>query len=802
MPRRPSVTRSLPVLAAAMIQASADEHSELQAIRTELGAQLEGKAGESAQNPGSLLLAQAIEKLDALLAGAPDAPGADALLRAATDLICKTTSSEPPPAHLVSRVPDASRRPEIPSMASMGPREASTAPERPSRAPARIYRRLTLMPEDQDAELVNEFFSEASEHIAAAEAALLTLEAQPDDKAAVNTVFRAFHTVKGVSAMLGMTAVAQLAHHAESLLSRIRDGEIRCTGPYANLCLRGVDMLKETLASVSQMARGQKAEVPEGYFELVDALIHSDSVQAEVIAPAPARLPAEVVAHAEPAIALRASGASAEAPLPSSDRQEQPGAALSPTSLAQIELIPAAHVAPERKATVSKSTGAASAAGALSVATPSAATPSAATPSAATPSSGNGGASDATQDSVRVRTDRLDRLVDMVGELVIAHSMVSQDGGASAANNGELTKKITHVGKIVRDLQDLSMSLRMVPLKPTFQKLTRIARDVARKGNKSLQFLTDGDETEIDRNMVDAIAEPLVHMVRNAADHGIETPERRRQAGKPEQGTIRLSAYHMGGHVMIDLSDDGGGLDRERIVKKAIAKQLITSEKGMSDSDVFQLIFVPGFSTNEAVTDVSGRGVGMDVVRKNIDRLKGRIEISSERGKGTLFSIRLPLTLAITDGMLVRVGTERYIIPTRDISLNFRPEPEQLSTAVGKGEMVMLRGSPLPLFRLHELFGIRDAVEDPCQALVVVLHDGPSACALLVDELLGQQQVVAKSLGPAVGQVQSISGGAILGDGRVGLILDPSSLISLARQRRASGAGPLRGKAQVARMES
>jgi two-component system chemotaxis sensor kinase CheA len=778
----------LPVLAAALIQVSADEHSELKQIRKELGAQLEGKTGESAGAPESSLVAQAIEKLDALLAGAP---GADALLSAATDLVCKTTSSEPPPAPAQSRAPDVSRRPEIPSMASMGPPEASVVSERPSRAPARIYRRLTLMPEDQDAELVNEFFSEASEHIAAAEAALLTLEAQPDDKAAVNTVFRAFHTVKGVSAMLGMTAVAQLAHHAESLLSRIRDGEIRCTGPYANLCLRGVDMLKETLASVSQMARGQKAEVPAGYFELVDALIHSESIHIEVVAPAPARLPAEVIAQAAPALVQKASATPAQATPVSPEKPAEllPAAPPQPPRLA--EPVPAESVA---KPSAKKDTAAASTVAGTPPATPA----QAAGPASPT----NGAASDATQDSVRVRTDRLDRLVDMVGELVIAHSMVSQDGGASAANNGELTKKITHVGKIVRDLQDLSMSLRMVPLKPTFQKLTRIARDVARKSNKSLQFLTEGDETEIDRNMVDAIAEPLVHMVRNAADHGIETPERRKQAGKPEQGTIRLCAYHMGGHVMIDLSDDGGGLDRERILKKALAKQLIASEKGMSDSDVFQLIFVPGFSTNEAVTDVSGRGVGMDVVRKNIDRLKGRIEISSERGKGTLFSIRLPLTLAITDGMLVRVGSERYIIPTRDISLNFRPEPEQLSTAVGKGEMVLLRGSPLPLFRLHELFGIRDAVEDPCQALVVVLHDGPAACALLVDELLGQQQVVAKSLGPAVGQVQSISGGAILGDGRVGLILDPSSLISLARQRRASGAGPRRPDAQLARMES
>jgi two-component system chemotaxis sensor kinase CheA len=380
--------------------------------------------------------------------------------------------------------------------------------------------------------------------------------------------------------------------------------------------------------------------------------------------------------------------------------------------------------------------------------------------------------------------------------------MLAQDPRNDVSRDPDLSRKVGHAGKIVRELQDMSMSLRMVPLRPTFQKLTRIVRDVAKKSDKLIQFVSTGDDTEIDRNMVDVIAEPLIHMVRNAADHGIESTAARVAAGKSATGTVRLAAYHSGGSVVIDLSDDGGGLDRDRILAKATQKGLVDPNKSLSESEIYQLIFLPGFSTTDNVTDISGRGVGMDVVRRNIEQLKGRIEISSERGRGTTFSIRLPLTLAITDGMLVRVGSERYIIPTRDISLNFRPEPEQLSTAVGKGEMVLLRGSPLPLFRLHELFGIRDAVEDPCQALVVVLHDGPAACALLVDELLGQQQVVAKSLGPAVGQVQSISGGAILGDGRVGLILDPSSLISLARQRRASGAGPRRPDAQLARMES
>jgi two-component system chemotaxis sensor kinase CheA len=258
----------------------------------------------------------------------------------------------------------------------------------------------------------------------------------------------------------------------------------------------------------------------------------------------------------------------------------------------------------------------------------------------------------------------------------------------------------------------------------------------------------------------------------------------RAQAGKPSQGTIRLSAYHLGGNVVLDLSDDGRGLDRERIAQKALAKKLISTDKNLTDSEIFQLIFLPGFSTAESVTDVSGRGVGMDVVRRNIEKLKGRIEISSERGKGTLFSIYLPLTLAITDGMLVRVGRERYIIPTGNITLSFRPEQNQLVTVGGRGEMVLLRGDPIPLFRLHRLFQVEGGVEDPCRGLVVVLRDGPSHCGLLVDELLGQQQVVAKSLGSAIGQVPAISGGAILGDGRVGLILDPASLISLARQGR------------------
>jgi two-component system chemotaxis sensor kinase CheA len=389
--------------------------------------------------------------------------------------------------------------------------------------------------------------------------------------------------------------------------------------------------------------------------------------------------------------------------------------------------------------------------------------------------------------SVRVRTDRLDRLIDMVGELVIAQSMVTQDDTVIATGHHELMKKVSHSGKIVRELQDLSMSMRMIPFKGTFQKMTRLARDLAHKNGKQVDLVTEGEDTEIDRNMVDVINDPLVHMVRNAVDHGIEPPESRQQYGKLSTGVLRLAAYHAGGSVVVELSDDGRGLDRNKIVKKAIATGVIESDKGMSDHDVFNLIFRPGFSTVEKVTDVSGRGVGMDVVKRGIDALRGHVEISSRPGAGCKFTIRLPLTMAITDGMLVRVGAQRYIIPTINIHLSFRPAADSLSTVAGRGELVMLRRELIPVFRLHRLFGIHGAVEDVTLGILVVVGDGERRCALLVDELLGQQQVVAKSLGDGIGRVPGVSGGAILGDGHVGLILDTTGITALARRVTSTG---------------
>jgi len=371
----------------------------------------------------------------------------------------------------------------------------------------------------------------------------------------------------------------------------------------------------------------------------------------------------------------------------------------------------------------------------------------------------------------------------MVGELVIAQSMIAQDPAVLGGGDHALAGKVTHAGKLVRDLQELAMGMRMVPMKPTFQKLARLVRDLAQATGKQVELVTEGEDTEIDRNMVDVIGDPLVHMVRNALDHGLETPAERVAAGKSPTGRIRLSAYHANGSVVVDLQDDGRGLNRARILDKAKARGIVSSDKHLSDGEVFDLIFAPGFSTAEQVTDISGRGVGMDVVKRNVESLRGKVEIASETGRGSTFSVRLPLTLAITDGMLVRVGAERYIVPTAAIHMSFRPERGQLSTVAGRGDVVLLRDELMPVVRVHRMLDVAGAVTDPADGILMIVGDQERRTAVLVDELLGQHQLVVKSLGNALGTVPGISGAAILGDGRVGLILDVAGLVALARAK-------------------
>ena len=569
-----------------------------------------------------------------------------------------------------------------------------------------------MVPDDADLSLLSDFIAESRDSMAGAEAALLELEANPEDIEAINTVFRAFHTVKGTAAFMGLDKLAEFAHHAESLLSRVRDRELPYTQAVANLSLRSNDVLGEFLEAVEKSVQSHEPiTLPSDYAFLMHDLLNVDAVLAGVetrVAAAPA--PSATVADTVAPIAATAA----------------------------IDAAPRAQ--PTRAAAKNDS-----------------------------------------DLSVRVRTDRLDRLIDMVGELVIAQSMIAADPAVAASGQHDLVKKVSQAGKIMRELQDLSMSMRMVPMKSTFQKLTRLVRDVALKAGKIVELVTDGEETELDRNMVDAIADPLVHMVRNAVDHGVEGPEDRVRAGKPRAGRVKLAAFQQGGSVIVELRDDGRGLNRDRILAKALEKGLVSPNHTLTDSEINALIFAPGFSTAETVTDISGRGVGMDVVRRNIESIRGRIDIQSVLGQGTVFQIRLPLTLAVTDGMLVRVAEERYIVPLTSISLSFRPEPDMLSTIPPNGEVVMLRGEVLPVLRLHQTFNIPNAITNPCEAILMIVGDGEHRVALLVDQLLGQQQVVAKALGDGVGEIPGISGGAILSDGRVGLIIDVARMTSLAR---------------------
>ena len=400
-------------------------------------------------------------------------------------------------------------------------------------------------------------------------------------------------------------------------------------------------------------------------------------------------------------------------------------------------------------------------------------------PPAAPPAKSSAARPVAAATSVRVDTAKLDGLIDLVGELVIAQSMVVQHGGVTAAADDQLARALGQLRGITKDLQRTTMSLRMVPIRGVFQKMSRLVRDVAGQLGKEIRLVLDGEETELDRSVIEEIADPLVHMIRNSADHGIEPVADRVTAGKPPAGTITLQAFHQGGFVVIRIADDGRGLDPARIRATAEARGIVSRSTPLEPREVLELIFAPGFSTAAAVTDLSGRGVGMDVVRRNIEKLRGKIEIESVPGRGTTFTVSIPLTLAIIEGLLVSVGDQRYVIPTLSVVESFRPEPGRGSGVHGRGELVEVRGRQVPLLRLGPHLGVLGAVADPTRGIVVVVESGSDSRCLLVDGLLGRQEVVIKSLGDMFPPRTGFAGAAILGDGRVGLILDTTALVRL-----------------------
>jgi two-component system, chemotaxis family, sensor kinase CheA len=632
---------------------------------------------------------------------------------------------------------------------------------------------LDYMPQDPDMDLLGEFIAEAMDLVADAEEALLSLETDPDDMEAVGTVFRAFHTIKGNSAFLELMLLSEMAHHAESLLSRVRDREIRYSGGYADLSLQSLDTLKDLVGAVKDALGGEPLLKPEGYDELM--LLLSD--------PEAAGISEEDSQESDPRIGdiLVAQGKLDRESVEEATSPRIGDILVAQEKASRNEVEEAASRQGEKPLGVEMLKS--SKASAKDVA------------QALRTQKRMKGGKKVFDSSIRVSTQRLDRLIDMVGELVIAHSMVAQDEVVVGDKTHDLIKKVAHSSKIVRELQDMTMSMRMIPLKSTFQKMARLVRDVARKVGKNVHLVTEGEDTEIDRNMVNVINDPLMHMVRNAVDHGVETPEAREASGKPANCTVKLSAYHSAGNVVVEIEDDGAGISRDVILSKARERGLISDGNALSDREVFNLIFEPGFSTAETVTDVSGRGVGMDVVKRNIDTLRGQVEIQSEQGKGSVFRMSLPLTLAIIDGMVVRVGGETYVIPTVSIVTSLKPNPKDLTRVLDRGEMLSLQGSHLiPLVRLGRLYGIEGSETDPEKTLVVVIENEGGQAGLVIDDLLGRQQVVIKSLGEAMQSILGISGGAIMPNGRVGLILDVAGLMKLANSQ-AEEAGAVSGMA-------
>ena len=573
-------------------------------------------------------------------------------------------------------------------------------------------------PENHD--LLAEFFGEAREHLLSIEAALLVLEQHPDESEALNSIFRSFHTIKGNAGFLGLVPMHLLAHEVETLLDLARTRRIRVNPTIVTEILRS----RDALLALNQQVGGalEQGHAPDRIIPvqgLIAAVRHLAEDSPEV----------ETDNHLAAVI-----GDADLSPVPA-DNKPSPAAAAGPGDLPGAGGRSSAPAPSE-----------------LATAMP----------------------------TVRVRTDKLDALMDAVGELVIVQSQLQETARRYGGVAPPLSGNVGLLSRIAKELQHTAMSLRMIPIRPTFQKMERLARDLARECGKQANFTTSGGETELDRTMVEEIADPLVHMVRNALDHGIETPEERAALGKPETGTITLRACHQGGHVIIELQDDGRGLDRDKILDKARRKGLLPEGARPSPDEILNILFLPGFSTADKVTALSGRGVGMDVVKRNIERLRGEIGISSEVGRGSIFTIKLPLTMAIIDGLVVRVGDDRFILPSTSVQRALRPSRQSIIQVQGCGEVLDLQGRMIPLHRLHRLYRISAKAQEPWDGIVVIVESAGKVCALLVDEMVGKQEVVIKNLGGYMQGLSNVAGAAILGDGTIALIIDPGALLQAA----------------------
>jgi two-component system chemotaxis sensor kinase CheA len=592
-------------------------------------------------------------------------------------------------------------------------------------------------------EMVKQFTNEAEELLETSEEALLNLEKDPKNEEYVATAFRALHSFKGNSGYLSYTDLQKLSHHMENVLELIREGKIEGDSELFSLLLEILDSLRD---GVAKIAEGKEPRIVglTGWINLLGDSVNSlgetlepeeqeevEETKAEISTDDAEDVKVEQEVEFEPADSVKVP-------------KEMPAAA-------------PVYEGPERRAGEDRRSG------------------------------------DRRQEdrranvhqTVRVDVEKLDSLLDLVGELVIAEAMVAQNPDIKGLDipMDRFEKAVMQLEKISRDIQDIATSIRMIPLAGTFRRMIRLVRDLSQKAGKKVELELIGEETEVDKTVIEQINDPLVHIIRNAIDHGIEIPEERETAEKSPEGTVTLEAKYVGGEVWITVSDDGYGLDREKILQKANDRGLVSGDGAeLRDEEVWQLIFQPGFSTADKVTDVSGRGVGMDVVKRNIENIRGKVDIRSEAGRGSAVILRIPLTLAIIDGMLVRVGDIRYTLPLVAIRESLQPSDQDITRTPDGNELANIRGRLIPVVRLHNLFEVKPEHEQLSDGIIIVVENRDQQVCLFVDEQLGQQQIVIKGLSDYIGTQQCVSGCTILGDGEISLIIDIAGVINTVLQ--------------------
>ena len=632
---------------------------------------------------------------------------------------------------------------------------------------------------DDMQELLEDFLVESFELIEQIDHDLVELESNPDDLELLNRIFRVAHTVKGSSSFLNFDTLTKLTHHMEDVLNKARHGELKITADVMDVVLKSVDMMKGLLVSIRDNGNDSNSGIDISQIcPQLTAISEGQSPTSATPAPAP-----------EPAATDIPPSAIPEDIDPNTLSEDQINA--------EIERLLKVRKAEDEARRAAKASGAAATPAAP--ATAPAAVPdkpdAADKPAAAAKPAGDGAnapakaSANASDQTIRVEVGRLDYLMNLVGELVLSKNrLLTIYNDVEERYDGEqfleeLNQVVSSLSLVTTDVQLAVMKTRMQPVAKVFNKFPRVVRDIGRDLNKQIDLIISGEETELDKSIVEEIGDPLTHIIRNSCDHGIEDPATRKAAGKPEKGTIELKAYNEGNHIVIEIIDDGKGIDAEAIRIKAVERGLISENEAdtMSNKEIYSIIFRPGFSMAAKVTNISGRGVGMDVVKTNVEKLHGVIDIDSEIGKGTTLKLKIPLTLAIIQSLLVGTQEEIYAIPLANVNETVRVSVDNIYTIEGKN-VLRLRDEVLSLVRLSDLFGVKQVLESGDQTYVVVISVAETKLGIIVDNLIGQEEIVIKSLGSYLANIDGIAGGTIRGDGRVTLIVDVGVIMDMAKE--------------------